>query len=86
MFFVTTSNFGEAQPPLIEKWGGSSPPCRPRFSASVYAFLCVFVLVEALTNNFKTLIHTYKIQVMNTVTHFAGGDEEESEDEESETL
>ena len=42
--------------------------------------------MEALTNNFKTLIHTYKIQVMNTVTHFAGGDEEESEDEELETL
>ena len=32
VFFMTTSNFGGAQPPLIKKWGGSSPPCPPRFS------------------------------------------------------
>ena len=31
---LTASNFGGAQPPLIKKWGGSSPPCPPRFSAS----------------------------------------------------
>ena len=37
-FFMTTSNFGGAQTPLIKKWGGSSPPAPPpppRFSASV---------------------------------------------------
>ena len=34
MFFLTTSNFGGAQPPFIEKWGGSNPPAPPRFSAS----------------------------------------------------
>ena len=33
VFFMITSNFGGAQPPLIKKWGGSSPPCPPRFSA-----------------------------------------------------
>ena len=26
VFFMTTSNFGGAQPPLIKKWGGPAPP------------------------------------------------------------
>ena len=28
--FMTTSNFGGAQPPLIKKWGGLQPPLPPQ--------------------------------------------------------
>ena len=49
VFFMTTSNFGGAQPPLIKKWGGSSPPCPPRFSAPVRSVsldaICLFAHV-----------------------------------------
>ena len=33
-FDPLTTKFWGAQPPLIKKWGGSSPPCPPRFSTS----------------------------------------------------
>ena len=29
VFFMTTSNFGGAQPPLIKKWGAQAPPAPP---------------------------------------------------------
>ena len=45
VFFMTTSNCGGAQPPLIKMW--ASPPCPPRFSAPG---LCAPVVQPPITS------------------------------------